>query len=606
MELLDRGAELDALEELLVAARTGRGGALVLRGPSGIGLSALLDHAARAAASGYHVVRLTGVRSEVDLPLAGLQRLTTLFDDPAPPMPSQPGARDDPLAAGLAVHALLTQAARADPVVLLIDDAHWLDVPSLEALAFACRRLRQHPVAAVVASHAATQRPVLHGLPEALVGSLGSAAASQLLTSALAVPIDGAMHARLLAEADGNPLALLELPAQLRPDQIGGSAGLPTYLPVGSRLRASLLSAIEPLPEATRRLLLLAAVEADAPRETFWRAAAELGLSAGALAPAEAAGVVHVDLAVSLRPRLLGPALYEAASVAERQRVHLSVVAACDPVADSDRRASHLASATLTPDEEVANEVERAAERARGLGDPLGAAGLLERAAALSPEVRARRRRTLAAAQAALAGGAIGRATALVAAARPDAGDAVERARADRLRSAIGLAAGRGADRPTVLLRAARAFESLDSSLARETYLEALEASILVGRLGGGRVVEIAEAARSMTRAPAAVSAADLLLEGLALLVSGGHAAAVPVLRRALAALGSSSEPRWLALGSLTALELWDDELAFELMLRLEQDTRAVGSEFRLDRIGSLDDVIAGRVAVSGADGGDA
>src|SRR6185312_4368905 len=187
----------------------------------------------------------------------------------------------------------------------------------------------------------------------------------------------------------------------------------------------------------------------------------------------------------------------------------------------------------------------------------------------LTPDARARRRRTLAAAQAALAGGSIGRATALVAAARPDAGDAVERARADRLRSAIGLAAGRGADRATLLLRAARAFESLDASLARETYLEALEASILAGRLGRGRLVEIAKAARSMARAPAAVSAADLLLEGLALLVSAGHAAAVPVLRRALAALGSSSEPRWLALGSLTALELWDDELAFELMLRL-------------------------------------
>lgn len=600
MELLDRRQELESLQELLAAARAGRGGAVVLRGPSGIGLSALLDHAARAAAPGCRVIRLAGVRSEVDLPLAGLQRLAMMFDDPAPPVPSPAAARNDQLATGLAVHALLTQAARADPVVLLIDDGHWLDAPSLEALAFACRRLRQQRVAAVVATHAATSQPsMLHGVTEVVVGSVGRAAASQLLTSALAVPIDGAVHGRLLAEADGNPLALLELPAQLRSGQIGGSAGLPAYLPVGPRLRASLLSAIEPLPEATQRLLLLAAVEPDAPSETFWRAAAELGLSAGALAPAEAAGVAHVDLTVALRPRLLAPALYEAASIRDRQRVHQSLVVACDPLTDPDRRAWHLASATLAPREEVAIEVERAAERARSLGDPIRAAGLLERAAALSRDARARRRRTLAAAQAALAGGAIGRATALVAAARPEAGDAVERARADRLRSAIGLAAGRGADRATVLLRAARAFESLDSSLARETYLEALEASILAGRLGGGRVVEIAEAARSMARAPAAVNAADLLLEGLALLVSGGHAAAVPVLRRALAALGSSAEPRWLALSSLTALELWDDELAFELILRLEQSTSAVGSEFRLDRLGSFDDVIAGRFAAS-------
>jgi DNA-binding CsgD family transcriptional regulator len=345
---------------------------------------------------------------------------------------------------------------------------------------------------------------------------------------------------------------------------------------------------------------LLAAVEPDVPAESFWRAAAELGLSAEALALAEAAGVVHVDSKVALRPRLLGPAMYEAASIADRQRVHQSLVAAFDPLPDPDRRARHLASATLTPHEDVAREVERAAERARSLGDPIRAAGLLERAAALSPDARTRGRRTLAAAQAALAGGATGRAAALVGEARADAGDDLQRAQADRLRGAIGLAAGRGADRATLLLRAARAFESLDASLARETYLEALEASILARRLGGGRVVEIAAAARAMPRGPAAeLSAADLLLEGLALLVSAGHQAAVPVLRRALGALSSASEPRWLALGALAALELWDDELAFELILRLGQHTRAVGAEFRLDRIGSLDDVIAGRFAVA-------
>jgi DNA-binding CsgD family transcriptional regulator len=600
MELLDRRLELDSLEELLAAARAGRGDALVLRGAAGIGLSALLDHAAREAASACRVVRVAGVRSEAELPLAGLQRLAMLFDEPTPPVPSPSVAQNEPLATGLAVHALLTQAARADPVVLVIDDAHLLDRPSLEAIAFACRRLRQHRVAAIVATHATTtQRSVLHGVPEAVVGSLGSVAAAQLLTSALAVPIDRAVHARLLTEADGNPLALLELPGQLRPDQIAGSAALPTYLPVGPTLRASLLSSIEPLAEATQLLLLLAAIEPDVPTASFWRAAAELGLSAEALAPAEAAGVIDVGSTIALRPRLLGAAVYEAASLADRQRVHQSLVAAFDPLSDRDRRAPHLASGTLTPDEDVALEVERAAERAHSLGDPIRAAGLLERAAALSPDSRTRCRRTLAAAQAALAGGAVGRATALVGEARVDAGDDVERARADRLRSTIALAAGKGADRGTLLLRAARAFESLDSSLARETYLEALEASILAGRLGGGRVVEIAEAGRSIARAPAAVSAADLLLEGLTLLVSADHAAAVPVLRRALAALGSSSEPRWLALGSLTALELWDDELAFELLLRLEQNTFAVGSEFRLDRIGPLDDVIAGRFAVA-------
>jgi DNA-binding CsgD family transcriptional regulator/tetratricopeptide (TPR) repeat protein len=253
----------------------------------------------------------------------------------------------------------------------------------------------------------------------------------------------------------------------------------------------------------------------------------------------------------------------------------------------------------------VAAEVEAVAARAKGHGDHATAADLLERAAGLTPDAARRYDRLLAAAQSALAAGALARAAALVDSASAAALDERQRADAQRLRGAIGVALGQGADRPTVLLRAARALEPLEPRLARDSYLEALEAAVCSGRFGSdGSVSETARAGRSAPPAPAAQpSPADTLLDGLALLITAGHDAAVPVIRRAIAGLLATDEPRWLPLGVLAALEIWDDEAVHDLRSRQAELTPAAGAPapipFALSHLGDMDAVVSGRFAVT-------
>ncbi|MGZ4413530.1 MAG: LuxR C-terminal-related transcriptional regulator, partial [Gaiellaceae bacterium] len=454
-------------------------------------------------------------------------------------------------------------------------------------------------MALVFAAHEPVRTgPSFGGIRELDVGGLPRDVASELLGAVVAGPLDSRVRDRLIAEAGGLPLGLIELPAQLTAEQLAGLARLPEVLPAGDRLRKTLLGPLRGMPRETRTLLLLAAAEAEGRTSLLWSAAALLGISADAAGPAEAAGVLSVAQRVSFRHPLSRLAIYEAAPVAERQRIHQALVEAIPPV-DPDRRTWHRAVATLAPDEGVAAELEGSAARARGRRDHASAAALLERAAEFTADPEKRFRRTLAAAHAALGAGAPGRATALLDRARPQPDDDLQRAQADRLRGAIGLALGQGADRATMLLRAARALESLDTRLARDTYLEALEVAIYTGHLGSGTgLLKAADAARSAPRmADSQVIAADLLLDGLALLMTSGHKSAMPVMRRALESLRGARELRWLALGSLAALEVWDDDALHDLSNRQVDLAREVGGSDRLPHglDSDLDEVVAGR-----------
>src|SRR5262249_32017718 len=285
------------------------------------------------------------------------------------------------------------------------------------------------------------------------------------------------------------------------------------------------------LPERTRRLLLLAAAEPTCDPALLWRAAARLGISAADAARAEADGLLRIADRVTFRHPLVRSAIYQAAPVTDLRRVHLALAGATAPATDPDRWAWHRAKATAGPDAGVAAELERSAGRAQARGGPGAAAAFYECAATLTVDPALRAQRTLAAAQAKYLAGAFD--AALVMLATAEAGRRREslRAGAELLRGEIAFASSHGNQAPQLLLKAARQFEPLDPGLAREIYLEALFAALFAGRLAlGGGVREVAAAARAAPPALKPPRASDLLLDGLALMITEGYPAGAPIL----------------------------------------------------------------------------
>jgi DNA-binding CsgD family transcriptional regulator len=616
MELLDRERELAALNDLVESSGRGGGGALLLRGELGIGLTALLDHVTESA-SGMRVARVTGVACERSLPFAAVHQLCASWLDRLDALPGpqrdalevafgvRHDATPDRLLVGLGVLGLLAKVADEEPLVCAVDDVQWLDPASAEAIAFAARRLAGTRVALVLAAHEPLPAGTPYaGLREVRVGGLAQDAARKLFDSVVPGPIDGTVRKRVVGEASGVPLALLELPAALTAAQLAGSSELPRVLPVGERLEGRLLGLVHDLPADTRTFLLLAAAEPEVSAGLLWRAAEHLGVLVDAATAAEEHGLIRIGQRVSFRHPLMRLAIYGAAPSSERQRVHEALVDAIDPDVDRDRRALHRAAASLAPDEDVAVELEGSATRAKGRREYATAASLLEQSAELTPDPIRRYQRTLVAAQAALAGGALAKATALLDRPPPQSVDERQRAQADSLRGAIGLAHGQGADRVTMLVDAARALEPLDARLAGDTYLEALEVAIHAGGLGSDTTLtRAAETARAAPRAPDPQTGADLLLRGVGLLITAGHRAAVTTIREALDSLRGADEPRWLALGSIAAAEIWDDDALHDLTSRSVALGRGAGDSVppALQQLGDLDAVVAGRFGTTPA-----
>ena len=263
------------------------------------------------------------------------------------------------------------------------------------------------------------------------------------------------------------------------------------------------------------------------------------------------------------RHPLVRSAIYGASSVSDRQKVHGALAAVTDPRVDPDRRAWHLAQATVGPDEEVATELERSAARAQRRGGFAAAAAFLERATWLSLDPGPQARRALAAAQAKYLAGAPDAARRLLSTAEAGPLGELQRAEVDMIRAQIAYSTNRGRDAPTLLLRAARRLEPLDLRLARQTYLDAELAGDFAGRLAPGSLREAAEAARRVPPAAGPRTAADDLLDGLAIAVTDGYAAAVPTLEQAVRgfpAAAAGEQLRWLWPAAHVAMALWDDE----------------------------------------------
>jgi DNA-binding CsgD family transcriptional regulator len=579
--------ERDALERFVGAARDGRGQVLVIRGETGLGKTTLLEHVITSA-SGFRAATVCGLESERDLSYAGLQRLcVTMMDH----VDALPGPQRDALAAafgerpgtidrflvGLAVLGLINEVSVREPVVCVIDDAQWLDDTSMQVLAFVARRLQTERVALVCAVREPME--ALEGLPELVLRGLSHSEAHALLASIFPGPLHERIRDRVVAEARGNVRALFALPYGMMPDQLAGGFGMPAAPPAGDRDAATLRARIDGLPVHTRRLLLVAAAEPEGDPALLWRAAARLGIEPGAADEAESLELLEFGPRVVFRHPSMRSALYHDARFDERRRVHQALADSIDPDTDPDRWAWHRAQATLFPDEDVADTLERSASHAQTQGGFAAAAAFLERSALLTPESDRRAQRALAAAHAKYEAGSLEAASELLTVAADGSFDELERARMERLRAKIAFDRSRGSDAAPLLLRAAKALEPLDVQLARDTYLQAIEAALFAGRLGASccGLVETAKAARAAPPATAPC-AADLLLDGLAILFTDGYSDAAPTLGRALQAFLREDDTRWLGLASCVAGELWDGYAALKLVSRWIQLLRETGA----------------------------
>ena len=592
--LRGRRDERAVLGGLLAEARAGQSGVLVLRGEAGIGKTALLEDAIEPV-SDFTLLRAVGVESEMELPFAALHQVCAPlmhFADrlPAPQRDAlevtfgvRAGAAPDRFLVALATLSLFSEAAHERPLLCVIDDAQWLDGASAQTLGFVARRLLAEPVVLLIAAREVTD--AFAGLPELPVDGLDDADARKLLASVIPGRLDDRVADQLVAEARGNPLALLELPRGLSPAELAGGFGLPGAVSLQGWIEQSFLGRLKALPDSTQLLLLVAAADPLGDPALFWRAAERLEITRSAREPAESAGLIEIDGRVRFRHPLVRSAVYRAASAEHRRRVHRALAEATDAETDPDRRAWHLAEAAASPDEDVAAELERGAGRAQSRGGLAAAAAFLERAAALTPERSRRAQRALAAAQTNYEAGALDEALALLSSAETGAVDDSLRGRVALLRAQIVFASRRGSDAPPLLLRAARELESVDANLVRTTYLEAFSAALFAGRLArGGGVVEVAEAVRaSAPPPPPDAGPSELLMHGLAIRFTNGYPAGAPILKAALSgfrrdAVLPPEEARWLWFACWVAADLWDDETWDHLSARQLELVRAAGA----------------------------
>ena len=396
-------------------------------------------------------------------------------------------------------------------------------------------------------------------------------------------PLDEGVKARILDEARGNPLALMELPRGMTPAELAGGFGLPDSRALTGRIEQSFLQRIEALPRDTQLLLLIAASEPLGDVSLLWRAAGLLGIDGDAARPAEAAGLIELGVRVRFAHPLVRSAVYRAFDPATRRDVRKALADATDPDVDPDRRAWHRAQATAAPDEAVAAEMVLSADRAESRGGMAAAAAFLQRAAELTPDPGVRVERSLAAAHAKLEVADAASASSLLAAAELGPLDDLQRARLERLRAQVVFLSRRGHDAPALLLDAARRLEPLDTALARDTYLEGISAAMFAGRLGTGPDVHELAAAASRLDPVDAPGPADLLLHGLVVRYTDGYAAGVEPLADALRAFrdldGEGDDQHWLWPACRLAQDLWDDELWFALAttgVHVARDTGAL------------------------------
>jgi len=462
--IVSREAELRRLDDLLAALLRGEGSALVVHGEAGIGKTTLLEALVERSADAVTVVRVDGAETEVELAFAALADLLSPVLGQLDALPVQqaaaltgalalgPSAPGDRLAVCVAALGVLRAAARHRPVLAVVDDVQWVDESSRECIEYVARRAGG-PLAVVLAARDPWYPPERVRLPGLPVGPVDDAAAAELLrhrAPELAPPVAAA----ITQAAAGNPLALVELPATLTAGQRAGVAALELPLGPGGRLQRAFAGRVGALPGPARRAMLIAAAHSGTELPVIAAACLHAGTDAGHLADAEASGLVRLGAGrVTFTHPLVRGQVYAEARAAARRAAHAALAAALRD--DDDRRAWHLAAATIGPDEEVAAALERAGGRAVARRAYAAGAGALERAARLTPDPGAASRRLIMAGEAAAGAGLADRALALFAEAAEVTGDEEQRAYAQQLRGRALVWRGRGAEATPLLVEQA-------------------------------------------------------------------------------------------------------------------------------------------------------
>ncbi|MER6948265.1 AAA family ATPase [Nonomuraea sp. NPDC000554] len=579
--MIGRDAEIALLSGMITESGAGQGNAVVVYGEAGIGKSALLAEVARRAGGDLLVLRVTGVEAEAELPFAALHLMLRPARHLVEGLPAAQQAAlrgafgeshagpQDRFLVGLAVLTLLADLAEERPVLCLVDDVQWLDRASVDALVFAARRLEAERITMVLAARDDGGEPVVHGVPELRLPGLGRADCERLLEESAAELAHQARD-RVIDDAEGNPLALLEFAGSLTPEQRAGQLTplplQPPLLPLAGRVEQSLRAAIRRLPERTQLLLLIAAADGSGSLEFVLRAAEGFGAGLPDLEPAERGRLAQLsDGRLRFRHPLIKAAAYHEAPLARRVAAHRALAAVLDGDEHADRRAWHLSGAALGPDEETSAVLAATGERARRRGSHASAANAYERAAQLTVD-RQRRAHWLAdAAEAAIGAGQLARAGAAAERGRRLAQDPVVLARLAAARAAVD--AEQGGRTPavrTLIDAAAGVARTAPAEAASLLATAASEAWFAGDHTALGQAAQLMEAlAPNVDARLASVARA---VRGMERVAAGDPAAGLSLLRAATVSprIGAS-DPVVGTYGVFSALMTGDDDAACEL-----------------------------------------
>lgn len=582
---MGREAEQRSLDQLLSAARVGRSGVLVLTGEAGIGKTTLLDHVAHRV-QGMQVLRAVGSTPERDVAFGGLLQLLRpvlgLLDQiPAPQAEAlaaalavREGQPGDRFAIGAATLSLLSRCAEDSPVVLLLDDAHDLDEPSLEAIVFAARRLMTDPVAvlAAVRSGSAPDTP-LSALPTLELVGLGLDEATQLLATAAGGAATPDLVAQLHRATAGNPLAMLELASDT---ETLASLTPEVPMPVPDVLAGTFGRRLALLDRSARTVLLLAALS-DGDLAVITEAAARLGVDSSALGPAQDSGLVSLSAgSVRFRHPLVRSSVYAATPIEHRRAAHRAVADSLPP-SDLERRTWHRAEAAVGFDDGLADELDLVAQRARNRRAFSVAATAQERAALLSSDRSDRAARLVAAGQSAWWAGQVERALGLLDRGAGTSENALLGAKAAGLRGSIGAHTGSLEAASKSLMDAAHRLRDHDPEGAVGFLVDGIQACFWMADVPRALTISSELDRLSALDLPVASRVLADLGSGMTHVLAGGSG--IGAIRRAVARLQDPAawpdDPLRVQLCLIGVLFMRERGSSRDLLGRIESDLRS-------------------------------